>query len=63
MAISSGIEQFGSPGLENAYEVSVSGESVFVTGTTDDSLGTVNAGSYDGWIAELSAADGTLLDF
>ena len=57
------LEQFGSSGLENAYEVSVSGGSVFVTGTTDDSLGSVNAGSYDGWIAELSAADGTLLAF
>ena len=57
------IEQFGSSGLDNAFEVSVSGSSVFVTGTTDDSLGSVNSGSYDAWVAELSAADGTLIDF
>lgn len=57
------IEQFGSSGLENAYEVSVSGSSVFVTGTTDSSLGGLNAGSYDAWVAELSADDGALLSF
>ena len=57
------IEQFGSSGLDNAYEVSVSGSSVFVTGTTDSSLGGVNAGSFDAWIAELSAADGSLINF
>ena len=57
------LEQFGTPELDNAYEVSVSGSDVFVTGVTEGSLGAVNAGSYDGWIAQFSADDGTLLDF
>lgn len=57
------IEQFGSSELDNAYEVSVSGSDVFVTGVTEGSLGSTNAGSYDGWIAQFSAADGTLVDF
>ena len=63
MVSSYGFEQFGSSGLDNAFEVSVSGSSVFVTGTTDNSLGSISNGSYDGWVAELSAADGTLIDF
>ena len=57
------IEQFGTSELENAYEVSVSGSDVFVTGVTEGSLGSANAGSYDGWIAQFSAEDGTLIDF
>ncbi|VEP11906.1 Beta-propeller repeat protein [Hyella patelloides LEGE 07179] len=57
------IEQFGSYGIDNAYEVSVSGGDVFVTGTTNGSLGSTNAGSFDAWVAQFSAEDGTLLDF
>ena len=57
------IEQFGTPELDNAYEVSVSGSDVFVTGVTEGSLGSTNAGSYDAWIASFSAVDGSLQDF
>ena len=57
------IEQFGTSELENAYEVSVSNGEVFVTGTTEGSLGSENSGSFDAWIGRFSAADGTLLDF
>ncbi|MGL4882256.1 MAG: SBBP repeat-containing protein, partial [Waterburya sp.] len=57
------IEQFGSSERDEAYEVSVNNGSVYVTGTTDGSLGSTNAGSFDGWIGEFSATDGTLLDF
>jgi hypothetical protein len=57
------IEQFGTSERDEAYEVSVSDGSVYVTGTTDGSLGSTNAGSFDGWIGELSSTDGTLLDF
>ncbi|MDJ0533966.1 MAG: SBBP repeat-containing protein [Xenococcaceae cyanobacterium MO_207.B15] len=57
------IQQFGSSELDNAYEVSVSGDNVFVTGVTEGSLGSTNAGSYDAWIGRFSATDGTLLEF
>ncbi len=57
------LQQFGTSELDNAYEVSVSGDNVFVTGVTEGSLGSTNAGSYDAWIGKFSAADGTLLDF
>ena len=57
------LQQFGTSELDNAYEVSVSGDNVFVTGVTEGSLGSTNAGSYDAWIGKFSATDGTLLDF
>ena len=57
------LEQFGTSELDNAVEVSVSGSDVFVTGFTEGSLGSTNAGSYDAWIGRFSATDGTLLDF
>ena len=57
------IEQFGTSELDNAYEVSVSGGDVLVTGTTEGSLGSTNAGSYDAWIGRFSAENGTLLNF
>ncbi|MGK7948927.1 MAG: SBBP repeat-containing protein [Xenococcaceae cyanobacterium] len=57
------LQQFGTSELDNAYEVSVSGDNVFVTGVTEGSLGSTNAGSYDAWIGRFSATDGTLLDF
>ncbi len=57
------LQQFGTSELENAYEVSVSGDDVFVTGVTEGSLGSTNTGSYDAWIGRFSATDGTLLDF
>ncbi|MGV2831303.1 SBBP repeat-containing protein [Myxosarcina sp. GI1(2024)] len=59
------LEQFGTSELDNSYEISISdsGSKVFVTGVTEGSLGSTNDGSFDGWIARFSAADGTLLDF
>ena len=57
------IEQFGTAELDNAYGISVSGDSVFVTGATEGSLGDTNSGSFDGWIAQFSADDGTLVSF
>ncbi|MGF1589141.1 MAG: SBBP repeat-containing protein [Pleurocapsa sp.] len=57
------IEQFGSSERDEAYEVSVSDDLVYVTGTTDGSLGSTNTGSFDAWIGKFSAEDGTLLDF
>lgn len=57
------LEQFGTNELDNAYGISVSGNNVFVTGATEGSLGSTNAGSFDGWIAQFSAADGTLVSF
>ncbi|MDJ0596990.1 MAG: SBBP repeat-containing protein [Pleurocapsa sp. MO_226.B13] len=57
------IEQFGTAELDNAFEVSFSDDLVYVTGTTEGSLGSTNAGSFDAWVGKFSAADGTLLDF
>lgn len=57
------LEQFGTAELDNVYGISVSGNDVFVTGATEGSLGDTNAGSFDAWIAQFSADDGTLVNF
>ncbi|MGV2829369.1 SBBP repeat-containing protein [Myxosarcina sp. GI1(2024)] len=57
-------QQFGTSEIDNPFELTVNSEGrVFVTGFTEGSLGAVNAGSYDPWLAELSSADGSLLNF
>jgi hypothetical protein len=58
------ITQFGTPDFDQAY--SITGDNagnLFVSGVTQGSLGEVNAGSFDGWTAKLSAANGDLLNF
>lgn len=58
------LQQFGSSGFEQAYSItSDNAGTLFVTGTTDGSLGGVNTGSFDIWVAKLDAAFGTLQDF
>jgi hypothetical protein len=57
------LEQFGTSALENANEVSFSDGALYVSGTTEGSLGSTNAGSFDAWVGKFSAADGTFLDF
>jgi len=58
------IKQFGTPGTNYAYSITVdNAEHVYVTGVTDGSLGGTNSGSFDGWVAKLDAASGTLENF
>lgn len=58
------ITQFGTPDRDDA--VSITGDSfgnLYVTGDTQGSLGALNAGSFDSWVAKLSAGSGSLLSF
>ncbi len=58
------ITQFGTPDRDELYGVVADDlGNLYVTGITQGSLGAVNAGSFDGWTAKLSAATGELLDF
>ena len=57
-------QQFGTSEIDNPLEIAVNSTGqVFVTGFTEGSLGAISSGSYDAWLAELSSADGSLLDF
>ncbi|MGV2829409.1 SBBP repeat-containing protein [Myxosarcina sp. GI1(2024)] len=58
------IRQFGSPNFD--YGGSISSDNngnLYVTGATEGSLGALNAGAIDGWIAKLDAESGALKDF
>jgi hypothetical protein len=58
------ITQFGTPELDEA--LSIIGDNagnLYVTGLTEGSLGDLNTGSFDAWIAKLNANSGSLLDF
>jgi len=56
--------QFGSPNRDELYGI-VADENgnLYATGVTQGSLGALNAGSFDGWIAKLDASSGELLNF
>lgn len=56
-------QQFGSSDSEQSYDLVVTGDSVYVTGLTNGSLGDENAGSFDSWVAKLDVSDGRVLDF
>ena len=58
------IEQFGTPDYDVGLTVTtdISGN-LYVTGFTEGSLGDINAGATDGWIAKLDAESGTFQDF
>ena len=57
------IQQFGTAGTEEAYDITVSGSSVYITGITDDSLGTANQGSFDTWVVKLNGENGNIKNF
>jgi hypothetical protein len=58
------IQQFGTPDRDESYGITADNlGNLFVTGITQGSFGGVNAGSFDGWVAKLDAASGTLLSF
>jgi hypothetical protein len=58
------IQQFGTSDFDQAYGIASDGAgSVYVTGVTQGSLGGLNAGSVDSWIAQLNAETGVLTNF
>lgn len=58
------ITQFGTPDRDELYGISVDHDgNLYATGITQGSLGGVNAGSFDGWVAKLDKTQGTLLNF
>ena len=58
------IQQFGTPQIDQAYDITADNAgSLYVTGLSDGSLGGINAGSFDAWVAKLDATSGALQDF
>lgn len=58
------LQQFGTPELEYTHNLTVDNAGhVYVTGLTEGSLGGINAGSYDAWVAKLDAEKGNLQNF
>lgn len=58
------IRQFGTPDYDVGGTVSSDGAgNLYVTGFTEGSLGKINAGAIDGWIAKLDAESGTFKNF
>ena len=59
------MQQFGSSGTEQARTIVVDSllKKVYVTEITDSSLGASNQGSFDGWVAQLDALNGELVNF
>jgi hypothetical protein len=57
------VQQFGTAGTDHAYDITVSGSNVYVTGITDGSLGTANQGSFDAWLVKLNGENGNIEDF
>jgi Ca2+-binding RTX toxin-like protein len=57
-------QQFGTPQLDFATDINIDNfGNIYVTGVTEGSLGEINHGAVDGWIAKLDAATGNLLSF
>jgi hypothetical protein len=57
------IQQFGTEQLDYAYGLTLDDSGfVFATGITEGSLGGVNAGASDGWLAKLHAETGDLIN-
>jgi Beta-propeller repeat len=58
------IQQFGTSQFDQAYGITSDNiGNLFVTGVTQGSFGTTNAGSFDSWLAKLDSTSGTLLNF
>lgn len=58
------ITQFGSSGQDNPASIDVDNNgAIYITGSTEGSLGGTNAGASDAWIAKLDAATGALVDY
>lgn len=58
------IKQFGTPEYDYATNLAVDNAgNLFVTGFTEGSLGAINAGSVDAWVAKLDTNTGATLNF
>jgi RTX calcium-binding nonapeptide repeat (4 copies)/Beta-propeller repeat len=58
------LQQFGTPQLDYATDVTVDNKGhLFVTGFTEGSLGAINAGAVDTWVAKLNTKTGKLKNF
>ena len=57
------LNQFGTAGNDRASGLSVYQGEVIVSGGSEGSVGDLNAGSMDAWMARLNTEDGTLLNF
>ncbi len=58
------ITQFGTSDRDELYGIVADEKgNLYATGITQGSLGSPNAGSFDGWIASLETTSGKLLDF
>lgn len=58
------ITQFGSTEQDNPTSIDVDNKgSIYVVGSTEGSLGGINKGASDAWIAKLDAKTGSLLNF
>ena len=56
------IQQFGTPDLDYAHGISSDNAgNIYVSGITEGSLGELNAGAADAWVAKLDTNSGTLL--
>lgn len=58
-------QQFGTPNLDQALGITVDDitGSIYVTGSTESSLGDTPAGTTDSWVAKLDASTGALQSF
>ncbi len=57
-------QQFGTAQIDNPFDLTVDNTGqVLVTGFSEGSLGSTNAGAHDAWLAVLSSDDGNLLNF
>lgn len=58
------LEQFGTPALDYAHDLSSDEASnLYLTGITEGSLGTTNAGAADGWTVKLNKNTGNQQEF
>ena len=58
------IQQFGTPDYDTASTVIADNDgNLYVSGITDGSLGSKNAGSYDSWVVKLDTETGKIRDF
>ena len=58
-------QQLGATGVDQAYDIAIDkkGQSLFLAGITDSSLGTPNKGMYDAWVSRLDPLSGEILPF
>lgn len=58
------LQQYGTPEFDQGYGITSDPTgNLFITGTTQGSLGATNAGSFDSWLAKLNADSGSLENF